>query len=75
MTLEVRKMEIDKEKLKCEINGVGCVNDNECIDYWKGEFTICTFLQYHAPDKVRGLDKPERGQALGCDSGSESGLS
>ena len=30
--------------------------------------------QNHAPDKIGGLDKSERGQALGCDSGSESDL-
>ena len=39
------------------------------VESWK------CYEPIHAPDKIGCEDKPERGQALGSDSGSESGLS
>lgn len=44
---------------------------NNFLNWW----ILGQLPDIHAPDKIRGLDKPEKGQALGSDSGNESGLS
>ena len=67
-----------KDKVLEELKEVGCsvCPDKDICEKESDQITECLSDSIgHAPDKIRGLDKPERGQALGFDSGSESGLS